>query len=114
VIVEKLWWEFWPSQTAAQELDASLERTGLEYVDFLYSDPPPELPLERVVAEVTDLIAAGRIRAWGIVNWPADRLLEAASIAAAPGRAGAVRGAAAVLVGPTTPEQRRENAAVLM
>jgi L-glyceraldehyde 3-phosphate reductase len=81
-LAEKLWWEFWPSQSAAQELDASLERLGLDRVDFLYSDPPPqELALDRVVAEVTDLIGAGRIRAWGIVNWPAARILETARIA---------------------------------
>src|ERR1700755_193939 len=50
VLGEKLCWEFWPSQTAAQELDASLQRTGLERFDLLYSDPPPEaLALERVV-----------------------------------------------------------------
>jgi aryl-alcohol dehydrogenase-like predicted oxidoreductase len=86
VLGEKLWWEFWPEQAASDELDASLERTGLERVDLLYSDPPPvELELERVVAEVTDLIAAGRIRAWGIVNWTADRLAEAGRIAAAQG-----------------------------
>src|SRR3954447_9301939 len=42
VIGEKLWWEFWPSQSAAEELSASLERTGLERIDLLYSDPPPE------------------------------------------------------------------------
>jgi aryl-alcohol dehydrogenase-like predicted oxidoreductase len=82
VVGEKLWWEFWPSQSAAEELEASLERTGLERVELLYSDPPPEpLALERVVASVTDLIGEGRIRAWGIVNWPAARILEAARIA---------------------------------
>jgi aryl-alcohol dehydrogenase-like predicted oxidoreductase len=82
VIAEKLWWEFWPSQSAAEELDASLGRTGLSHVDFLYSDPPPEaLELERVVASVTDLIGEGRIRGWGIVNWQADQLLEVARIA---------------------------------
>ncbi len=86
VVGEKLWWEFWPSQSAAQELDASLERTGLERFDFIYADPPPvELEMERVVAEVTDLIAAGRVRAWGIVNWTADRVLEAARVASEQG-----------------------------
>ncbi len=86
VVAEKLWWEFWPAQSASAELDASLERTGLERFDFVYSDPPPpELELERVVAEVTDLIAAGRVRAWGIVNWTADRLLEAARICESQG-----------------------------
>ncbi len=84
VLGEKLWWEF--DQTAAQELDASLERLRIEGIDLLYSDPPPaELALDRVVAEVTDLIGAGRIRAWGIVNWTADRVLEAAEIASGLG-----------------------------
>jgi L-glyceraldehyde 3-phosphate reductase len=81
-IAEKLWWEFWPEQTAAQELDASLERTGLDHVDFVYSDPPPaELALEDVVAAVGGLLAAGKVRAWGIVNWPAARIAQAGRIA---------------------------------
>ena len=81
-IAEKLWWEFWPGQTAAQELDASLERTGLDHVDFVYADPPPaELPLEDVVAAVGGLLAAGKVRAWGIVNWPPARIAEAGRIA---------------------------------
>jgi len=84
VIGEKLWWEF--EQTASEELDASLGRLGIDAIDLLYSDPPPaEMELERVVGQVTDLIGAGRIRAWGIVNWTADRLLEVASICAATG-----------------------------
>jgi aryl-alcohol dehydrogenase-like predicted oxidoreductase len=84
VIGEKLWWEF--EQTASEELDASLQRLGIEAVDLLYSDPPPaELELSRVVASVTDLIGEGRIRAWGVVNWTADRVLEAARIADAQG-----------------------------
>src|SRR5215472_3762580 len=41
LIANKLWWEFWPDQSAAQELDASLDRTGLDHFDFVYSDPPP-------------------------------------------------------------------------
>jgi aryl-alcohol dehydrogenase-like predicted oxidoreductase len=82
LIAEKLWWEFWPQQDAQQELTASLERTGLERVDILYSDPPPpELPLEDVVEQIGALLDAGRIRAWGIVNWAADRLAEAGRIA---------------------------------
>jgi aryl-alcohol dehydrogenase-like predicted oxidoreductase len=80
VIGEKLWWEF--DQSPAEELAASLQRTGLERFDFVYSDPPPaDMALERVVASVTDLIADGLVRAWGIVNWPPDRILAAARIA---------------------------------
>jgi L-glyceraldehyde 3-phosphate reductase len=81
-IAEKLWWEFWPEQTAKQELDASLERTGFDHVDFVYSDPPPaDLPLAEVVAAIGALLAAGKVRAWGIVNWPAARIAEAGRLA---------------------------------
>jgi aryl-alcohol dehydrogenase-like predicted oxidoreductase len=86
VIANKLWWEFWPEQSAAQELDASLGRTGLDHFDFLYSDPPPAaLPIEEVVPAVGDLVTSGKIRAWGIVNWPAERIAEAGRVAAAQG-----------------------------
>jgi aryl-alcohol dehydrogenase-like predicted oxidoreductase len=82
LIANKLWWEFWPEQTAAQELDASLQRTGLGHFDFVYCDPPPdELPIEYVVTAVTDLVAQGKVRAWGIVNWQADRVEEAGRVA---------------------------------
>ena len=80
-IASKLWWEFWP-QTPAQELAASLERTGLERFDFVYSDPPPpDLPMTDVVGSVAELVSDGRVRAWGIVNWPAERVAEAGRVA---------------------------------
>jgi len=86
VIAEKLWWEFWPEQTPEQELDASLERTGLDHVDYLESDPPPaDLPMEDVVAMMAELVSSGRARAWGIVNWSAERLAEAGRAARARG-----------------------------
>ena len=69
-IGEKLWWEFWPQQSPSEELDLSLERTGLDHVDFLECDPPPaDLPMEDIVGMLGELIAGGRARAWGIVNW---------------------------------------------
>jgi aryl-alcohol dehydrogenase-like predicted oxidoreductase len=84
-IATKLWWEFWP-QTPRQELAASLERTGLERFDYVYSDPPPpDLPLEQVVELVAELVEGGLVRAWGIVNWPAARIAEAGRIAAGRG-----------------------------
>lgn len=82
LIATKLWWELWPEQNAAQELDGALERTGLEHFDLIYSDPPPaSLSLDEVVAQIGALLAAGRARAWGIVNWPAERIAAAGRIA---------------------------------
>src|SRR4051794_2926117 len=40
-VANKLWWEFWPEQDAAGELDASLARMGLDHLDLAYSEQPP-------------------------------------------------------------------------
>jgi aryl-alcohol dehydrogenase-like predicted oxidoreductase len=89
VVSNKLWWEFWPEQTAAEELEASLGRMRFDHVDLVYSDRPPSgLPLEDLVAAVTELIALGKARAWGVLNWPAAQILEAGRIATENGVAG--------------------------
>src|SRR5437660_6050575 len=67
VVSNKLWWEFWPEQSPAQELDASLERMRFDYVDVIYTDKPPaDLPLDDFVGSVTELITAGKARYWGV------------------------------------------------
>jgi aryl-alcohol dehydrogenase-like predicted oxidoreductase len=82
VVANKLWWEFWPEQDAAGELDASLQRTGLEHLDLAYSERPPAgLSVDDVVGQVGALIESGKLRAWGLLNWPAELLAEAAGSA---------------------------------
>jgi L-glyceraldehyde 3-phosphate reductase len=82
VVSNKLWWEFWPRQSAAAELDASLDRMGFDHVDLIYANPPPAaLDIADLVAMVGALVASGKARAWGIVNWTADdsrRAIQAA------------------------------------
>jgi aryl-alcohol dehydrogenase-like predicted oxidoreductase len=83
VVANKLWWEFWPEQSAQQELDASLQRMGFDYVDLIYATEPPQgLRVADLVADVGGLVAAGKARAWALVNWPADLSAEAGEIAA--------------------------------
>jgi aryl-alcohol dehydrogenase-like predicted oxidoreductase len=78
VVANKLWWEFWPDQSADAELSESLARMGFEYVDLIYANPPPDgLPVDEMVAAVGELLRSGKARAWGIVNWQAGPLLEA-------------------------------------
>jgi len=82
IVSNKLWWEFWPEQSATAELDASLGRMQLDYVDVIYANPPADgLDLDTVVHEVADLVNSGRARAWAIVNWPADQLLAVSDAA---------------------------------
>ena len=78
IVANKLWWEFWPGQSAAAELDGSLDRMGLDHVDLIYANPPPEgLPVDEMVGAVAGLLAAGKARAWGIVNWEPGPFIEA-------------------------------------
>jgi aryl-alcohol dehydrogenase-like predicted oxidoreductase len=78
VVANKLWWEFWPEQSAAAELDSSLDRMGLEHVDLIYANPPPDgLPVPEMVAAVGELLGSGKARAWGIVNWEAGSFAQA-------------------------------------
>jgi aryl-alcohol dehydrogenase-like predicted oxidoreductase len=89
VVCNKLWWEFWPDQTPAQELGGSLGRMGLDHIDLIYSEvPPPDLPLEDAVGMITGLISAGTARAWGTLNWPPGLMKRAWQIAGQSGLPG--------------------------
>ena len=86
VVSNKLWWEFWPDESPAQEISGSLRRMGLEHVDLIYSEQPPaDVPLAEVIGMITGLIAAGQARSWGTLNWSPALLSQACDIAAAAG-----------------------------
>jgi aryl-alcohol dehydrogenase-like predicted oxidoreductase len=86
IVSNKLWWEFWPGQSAADELDRSLGRMGFDYVDLIYANPPPQgLPVAEMVGAVGELLTAGKARTWGIVNWEAGQFHEAVDAAADQG-----------------------------
>ncbi len=64
VVSNKLWWEFWPDQSPAQELAGSLARMRLDHVDLIYSEVPPDgVGLDDAIDMITGLIRAGAARA---------------------------------------------------
>jgi aryl-alcohol dehydrogenase-like predicted oxidoreductase len=82
VVTNKLWWEFWPEQDAAAELDASLGRMQFDFIDVIYANQPENgLSLDELVTSVGGLLSTGKARAWAIVNWPAAMIAEASAIA---------------------------------
>jgi len=86
VVANKLWLEFWPHESVAAEVDGSLRRMGFDHVDLLYAAPPPaDLEVGQLVDEVADLVTAGKVRAWGVLNWTPRQLLEAGRAAQASG-----------------------------
>jgi aryl-alcohol dehydrogenase-like predicted oxidoreductase len=86
VLANKLWWEFWPDQRAAAEIEASLGRMGMDYIDLAYAERPPAgLSMQEIVHDIGALIAAGKLRAWGVLNWKPDLIVKAVDQAAAQG-----------------------------
>ena len=82
VVANKLWWGFWPEQSASEELEGSLRRMGFDYLDLVYSWSAPEgPPVAEIVAAVGELIASGKARAWGTGNWEPAEHAQAAALA---------------------------------
>jgi aryl-alcohol dehydrogenase-like predicted oxidoreductase len=86
VVANKLWLEFWPQESPAAELDASLGRMGFDYLDLAYCAPPPDgCEIAELVIQLGALVASGKVRTWGVLNWPPDVLSAAARLARAEG-----------------------------
>ena len=91
VVSNKLWWEFWPDQSPAQELAGSLARMGLDHVDLIYSGALPDgVGVEDAVGMITGLIRAGAARAWGTFFWSPEQMERAWEIADREGVPGPV------------------------
>jgi L-glyceraldehyde 3-phosphate reductase len=77
-VSNKLWWEFWPQQTAVAELEGSLERMGLQRLALLYASTlPDEVSVPVAIEQMAEVMATGLVDAWGVVNWSADALAAA-------------------------------------
>jgi len=77
-LANKLWWEFWPEQDAAAELEGSLGRMGMDYLDLAYAERPPRgLAMSELVRQVGGLIESGKLRAWGVLNWTPAQIVAA-------------------------------------
>jgi aryl-alcohol dehydrogenase-like predicted oxidoreductase len=91
IVSNKLWWEFWPDESPAQELAGSLTRMRFDYVDLIYSEVPPDgVGLEDAIGMITELIRVGAARAWGTLNWTPELMERAWEIADREGVPGPV------------------------
>ena len=86
VVANKLWFEFYPKEGVEAELDGSLSRLRMDYLDIVYCERlPPSVPLAETIAALDRLIGAGKLRAWGVLNWTAGEIAEAVRVARANG-----------------------------
>jgi aryl-alcohol dehydrogenase-like predicted oxidoreductase len=62
-------------------VEQSLERLGTDYIDIYYIHRDPgSVPMEETVAVMGDLMAAGKIRSWGVSNLRGWRIAEAVRV----------------------------------
>ncbi|MBO2461034.1 aldo/keto reductase [Actinomadura violacea] len=82
----KLWlWEY-PALSFAEQIKVSLGRIGTDRADTVVVGDFMEKPdLRAVVADVAELVRAGRFASWGVNNWSAADVLFARRFAAAEG-----------------------------
>ncbi len=69
-------------QAVSDDVDTDLELLGTEYLDLVYLDDSPETPLEPVIEAIGREITRGRVRAFGVRNWTADRIKAVPGVAA--------------------------------
>ena len=101
VVTNKLWWEFWPEQSAAAELDGSLGRMKFDYVDLIYANPPPEgLAVPDMVAAGGRPARVGQGARLGHRQLGGRAVLRGDRRRGRPGRSAAVRRAAPLQPGP--------------
>lgn len=85
-ISNRLWFEFYPEQSIEDEVDASLQRIGIDYFDLVFCFTPPESRTPaQLVEELDALITTGKVRYWAPGNWPVELLAECCEYAAASG-----------------------------
>lgn len=84
-IANKAWLEFYPDESLAEEVEGSLVRLEMDYLDVVYVVPPPkdsELSIAELVEQMNALVQSGKIRSWGGLNWTATQIGEAATVVA--------------------------------
>ena len=75
------------AQVPARELDQSLRRLGLDYVDIFYSHRfDPETPLEETMGALDSAVRQGKALYVGISSYSAEKTREAARSCASSAR----------------------------
>ncbi len=81
-ISNRLWFEFYPGQSVEEEVDASLQRIGIDHFDLVFCfDIPKDLSAETVVDELTALCQTGKVKYWAPGNWSGEFLAECCAVA---------------------------------
>jgi L-glyceraldehyde 3-phosphate reductase len=79
VLSTKLWLNYYPEQSLGDQLDLSLLRIGTDHADYAIlgdiDEPGPDML--RLVTDLGELVADGRLGGWGVNNWFCDAIRAA-------------------------------------
>ncbi|GAA3853126.1 aldo/keto reductase [Saccharothrix violaceirubra] len=86
-ISAKLWINYFPEQNMGDQLDRLLFRVGTDYADYavlgdLFGTEPD---MKLLTKQLGDLVAQGKLGAWGVNNWSVDHIRAAHAAAAEQG-----------------------------
>lgn len=86
LVQEKLWLSAYPELSLQSQLERSLRRLGMDYVDIVMVESPKEgAPVGQLTSEVAALVETGKAGVWGAVNWSPEDLQWASEHCAAAG-----------------------------
>ena len=75
-----------PSRAPRKSSTARSGGWASTHLDLAYSDEPPDgLPLAELVGLLGELLASGKLRAWGVLNWEPELVAEAGRLASEAG-----------------------------
>ncbi|MGN6187469.1 MAG: aldo/keto reductase [Conexibacter sp.] len=92
VHMQKIWLGDFPDEPLEHQLDRALLRVGTDYVDLAIINPsgeherkPEDIDVARVAREMAELIAAGKVRGWGVNHWRPSELATLYEVTRAEG-----------------------------
>jgi aryl-alcohol dehydrogenase-like predicted oxidoreductase len=113
IIANKLWLEFYPQQSLEEELNDSLGRLQMDYLDLAYcATPPTSLPLVELLKQLDNLVKSGKLRHWGVLNWPVEQLAQAHQIAIVQGLSAPVAAQPAYSLLTKSPVEDKQTAEI--
>ena len=75
ILANKLWYELYPDESPEEEVNGSLGRIQTDYFDLIYcAAPSSAVTTAELVRQMHELIQAGKVRSWGVINWPVEEI----------------------------------------
>ncbi len=75
ILANKLWYEFYPDESPEEEVNGSLGRIQTDYFDLIYcAAPSSAVTVAELVRQMHELIQTGKVRSWGVINWPVEEI----------------------------------------